>query len=133
MKALIVDDCHSIRRMAQLILRKRGVTTIEADDGRTGLKLLQANPDIEFILVDFHMPIMNGLEFLRIVRSIPQFAAVKVVMTSADERATEWMQALDDGADEFIPKPFAVDMLLDRLKKVGVELPRVDESPCIHD
>ena len=68
MLALVIDDSRAIRAIISNILREIGLESIHASNGQEGLDQLRLNPDVEVILVDWNMPEMNGIEFIRVVR-----------------------------------------------------------------
>jgi two-component system chemotaxis response regulator CheY len=77
---------------------------------------------VALALVDWNMPGMNGLEFVRAVRAEPAWASLRVMMVTAQTGETELAQALDGGADEYLMKPFTADSLLDKLALMGMDL-----------
>ena len=69
MRALVIDDSRAVRIIIRNILHEMGMEVVEAGNGREALEQLQQNPDVELVLVDWNMPEMNGLDFIRAVRS----------------------------------------------------------------
>jgi two-component system, chemotaxis family, chemotaxis protein CheY len=120
MKALVVDDSRPIRRIEGEILRDLGFETVEAANGRQALERLQEQPLPDLILVDWNMPEMNGLEFIRAVRSEGRFAKIVMLMVTTEIETDQMLRALSAGADEYLMKPFQRAGLVDKLRMLGV-------------
>jgi two-component system, chemotaxis family, chemotaxis protein CheY len=120
MHALIVDDSRPIRRIESDIMSELGFETTTASNGREALQKLEQIPRPEVILVDWNMPEMNGLEFIRAVRSDARFTGVVVMMVTTETETDQMLRALSAGADEYLMKPFQKDGLVDKLRLLGV-------------
>jgi two-component system chemotaxis response regulator CheY len=122
MKAMIVDDSGFIRGFLRTLLEARGVVCVEAENGKAALDMVSAPAAFDVALVDVNMPVMNGLEFVKALRSNPAHSSMKVVMvtTEADHAFIE--AALGFGADEYLMKPFDEESLLEKLQMAGLEL-----------
>jgi two-component system chemotaxis response regulator CheY len=120
MKALVVDDSRPIRRIEGEILRDLGFETVEAINGLQALERLQEQPLPDLILVDWNMPEMNGLEFIRAVRSESRFAKIVMLMVTTEIETDQMLRALSAGADEYLMKPFQRAGLVDKLRMLGV-------------
>jgi two-component system chemotaxis response regulator CheY len=121
MKVLIVDDSTATRFLIAKMLRGLGITNIvEADDGAKALKVLSENPDIEFALVDWNMPVMNGFELVKAVRSQPAFDSMKIMMVTTETEMSNVVQALEAGANEYLMKPFDQEIMSGKIKMLGV-------------
>ena len=115
---LVVDDSRVVRKVARRILEDLGFEVAEAGDGAEALAWVRtAMPDI--VLLDWHMPVMNGLEFLRRLRQEPGGAAPKVVFCSVENDLDRIREALEMGADEYIMKPFDGDIVASKLALAG--------------
>jgi two-component system chemotaxis response regulator CheY len=124
MNALIIDDSRAMRRILGKIMTGLGFEILEAENGAQGLKTLLANSDvIEVTLVDWNMPVMNGLEFVAAVRERNEFDNAKLVMVTTETEPARMARALMAGVDEFVMKPFTMEILIDKLKLIGVKLP----------
>src|SRR5262249_3736495 len=100
MRALVIDDSRTMRMIIGEILREVSVEEVlEAADGRQGLETLRRCPDIDLALVDWNMPVMNGLEFIRAVRAEPAFAGVRILMITTETESAQVMRALEAGAN----------------------------------
>ena len=99
-----------------------GFEIIEAENGKEGLeKFQEMSDDIGVALVDWNMPIMNGLEFVQAVRAQDQYSDHKLVMVTTETEPTRMARALMAGVDEFVMKPFTPDILEEKLKLIGVK------------
>lgn len=120
MKALIVDDSRAIRGILGRILTRHGFTVCEAGNGVEALKMLAGEAaDIGLLCADFNMPEMDGIEMLKIVRTMDQFKTLPCVMITTETHIETVVAALDVGA-EYIMKPFTSEMVLDKLRIMGV-------------
>jgi two-component system chemotaxis response regulator CheY len=119
MRALIIDDSRAIRSILRVILRQVGFDVTEASHGREGLDRLEQMdlPDVAF--VDWNMPEMNGLAFVRAVRAEPRFAALRLMMITTENDREKMSSALDAGADEYVMKPFTKEVILEKLEMLG--------------
>jgi len=120
MKALIVDDSRAVRTLMKRMLGEMGFEVFEAGDGRQALDLLQDIGPVDLALVDWNMPEMDGLEFVKALRAERGFADVMVMMVSAESDMANIARALMVGADEYAIKPLTRDMLVDKLQLLGV-------------
>lgn len=120
MRALIVDDSKAMRSIVGRIVREIGFETIEAANGREGLETLKSSGEVELILVDWNMPEMNGIEFLRAVRAQPGASAFKMLMVTTASDLTHINTALEAGANEYLMKPFTKDAMVSKLQMLGI-------------
>ncbi len=116
MKAMVVDDSKAIRQIERKYLEEMGFEVIEAEHGEDALKKLEENPDIKLILLDWHMPIMNGYEFLKKVRSNPAWSDIKIMMVTTENQQKSVIDAIMAGANEYLMKPFDKEMLETKVK-----------------
>jgi two-component system, chemotaxis family, chemotaxis protein CheY len=115
---LVVDDSRVVRKVARRILEDLGFAVAEAGDGVEALAWVRsAMPDV--VLLDWNMPVMNGLEFLRQLRKEPGGGDPQVVFCSVENDLDRIREALDEGADEYIMKPFDGDIVASKLMLVG--------------
>ncbi len=116
---LIVDDSRVVRMVAKKILQELGFETSEAEDGRKAMEACQkAMPDV--ILLDWNMPVMNGIEFLRELRAAPGGDTPKVVFCTTENDLAHIMEAMGSGADEYIMKPFDAEIIESKFSQVGI-------------
>jgi two-component system chemotaxis response regulator CheY len=119
MRALIVDDSRFVRSLLRGMLEERGIACDEAADGRAALELLHGDLSFELALVDWNMPVMNGLEMLRQLRA-DGFSDLKVLMVTTEAENDFIVRALEAGADEYLMKPFDDKALDDKLAMLGL-------------
>ena len=116
---LVVDDSKVVRMVARKILEELDFDVSEAADGQEALKACQASmPDV--ILLDWNMPVMNGIDFLRALRAGEGGDAPKVVFCTTENDMAHIQEALKAGADEYIMKPFDSDILQSKLSQIGI-------------
>jgi two-component system chemotaxis response regulator CheY len=116
---LVVDDSRVIRKVSRRILEDLGFEVAEASDGVEALAWCNAMmPDA--ILLDWHMPGLDGLEFLRRLRAAPGGERPKVVFCSVENEIERIREALDAGADEYIMKPFDGGIIAGKLAYLGM-------------
>lgn len=116
---LIVDDSRVVRKVAGRIVQDLNFTVTEAADGSDALKTCRENmPDA--ILLDWNMPVMNGLDFLRALRREQGGAKPVVVFCSTENDAEHIGEAMRSGANEFIMKPFDADIIHSKFAEVGL-------------
>ena len=120
MQALVIDDSRTVRVIIGNILREFGMDVIEAANGREGLERLQQNPDVSLVLVDWNMPEMNGLDFIKAVRAQPAHTALRIMMVTTETEQEQLMRALEAGANEYLMKPFTKDILVAKLSLMDV-------------
>jgi response regulator receiver protein len=118
-QCLIVDDSRVIRSIAKRILQDLHFETREAEDGAQALQVCQDGmPDA--ILLDWNMPVMNGLEFLVALRQLPDGDGPIVVFCTTENDITHIQQAIASGADEYIMKPFDSEIIQSKFAQVGL-------------
>jgi len=120
MHALVIDDSRVARAVIRQILTEMGIVVSEAGNGREALDLLQAIPDVELALVDWNMPVMDGLEFITAVRSQRAFDSVKIVMVTTETESEQVTRAMHAGANEYVMKPFTKDVLVAKLSMLDI-------------
>ena len=124
MYALIIDDSRAMRRILRQIVEPLGFRILEAGDGQEGLdRLGEHYPDVELTLVDWNMPVMNGLEFVKTVRADTQYQQMKIAMVTTETEPAQMARALMAGVDEFVMKPFTSEILIEKLRLIGVQCP----------
>lgn len=120
MRALVVDDSRFIRHYLHALLSEHGVECVEAADGQQGLESLERDGPFALALVDWVMPRMSGLDLLRRARANRSLDAMKIVMVTTEAENGHIERALEEGADEYLVKPFDEEGLLDKLRMAGV-------------
>jgi two-component system chemotaxis response regulator CheY len=120
MRALIVDDSRVVRDCLKLLLQNRGVDCVDAEDGQRGLCRVADCGPFDVALVDWNMPVMNGLEMVKAMRQDVRFAALKILIVTTESEHAVIEAALAAGADEFLMKPFDEAALTEKLQMVGL-------------
>ena len=116
---LIVDDSRVVRKVARKILEDLGFSCSEAEDGQQALDACLASMP-QTILLDWNMPVMNGIDFLRKLRATPGGDAPKVVFCTTENDFSFIQEALAAGANEYIMKPFDSDIVQSKLSQIGL-------------
>lgn len=119
MRALIVDDSRFVRGFLRGMLEEKGIECHEAADGQAALDILHQGEAFDLALVDWNMPVMNGLEMLTTIRA-EGYSGLKVLMVTTEAENDFILRALDAGADEYLMKPFDEEALADKLAMLGL-------------
>ncbi|MDM4770777.1 chemotaxis response regulator CheY [Solimonas sp. SE-A11] len=118
MKILIVDDFSTMRRIVKNLLADLGYTnTTEADDGKSAWPLLQAG-DFEFVVTDWNMPGMTGIDLLKNIRADARLAKLPVLMVTAEAQRDQIIEAAKAGVNGYIIKPFTAVTLKEKIDKI---------------
>jgi len=116
MKILLVDDSTTMRRIQKNQLNNLGIDNIvEAGDGEEALGKLESEMPVDVVLLDWNMPVMDGLTMLKKARANDAFKAVKIIMCTSESEKTKVMEALKNGATNYIVKPFTPEALKEKL------------------
>lgn len=118
MKILIVDDFSTMRRIIKNLLRDLGFTnTQEADDGATALPMLKGG-DFDFLVTDWNMPGMTGIELLKQVRADDKLVSLPVLMVTAEAKRDQIIEAAQAGVNGYVVKPFTAQVLKEKIDKI---------------
>jgi two-component system chemotaxis response regulator CheY len=118
MKILIVDDFSTMRRIIKNLLRDLGYNnTAEADDGSTALPMLK-NGNFDFLMTDWNMPTMTGIDLLKAVRADERLKTLPVLMVTAEAKRDQIVEAAQVGVNSYIIKPFTADTLKEKIDKI---------------
>ena len=118
MKILVVDDFSTMRRIVRNILRQLGYKNItEADDGATALPLLKQEK-FDFIVCDWNMPKMSGLELLKTVRADEALKSTPFLMVTAEAKKENIIMAVQAGGSNYIVKPFTAETMQEKMGKI---------------
>ena len=115
----MIDDSRAVRLLVGNILREQGFDVVAAGHGQEGLERLQENPEIRLVLVDWNMPVMDGLEFIQAVRQSRAWDAVRLVMVTTETESEQVQRAITAGANEYVMKPFTAEVLVAKLSLLG--------------
>ncbi|MBU2766751.1 response regulator [Acidithiobacillus ferrivorans] len=118
MKYLVVDDFATMRRVVKSQLRELGIEDMdEAEDGQDALNVLKKG-GIGFVVTDWNMPNMQGIDLLRAIRSDPTLRHLPVLMVTAENKKENIIEAAQAGVNGYIVKPFTADVLKEKLEAI---------------
>ncbi|MDH5432354.1 MAG: chemotaxis response regulator CheY [Gammaproteobacteria bacterium] len=118
MKILVVDDFSTMRRIVKNLLRDLGFNnTHEADDGLTALPMLKTG-NFDFLVTDWNMPGMQGIDLLKAVRADEKIKTLPVLMVTAESKREQIIEAAQAGVNGYIVKPFTAGTLSEKLNKI---------------
>ncbi|MCH8530519.1 MAG: chemotaxis response regulator CheY [Saccharospirillum sp.] len=118
MKILVVDDFSTMRRIVKNLLRDLGFSnTHEADDGTTAWPMLQ-NGDFDFVVTDWNMPGMSGIDLLKKIRADERLKSVPVLMVTAEAKRDQIIAAAQAGVNGYVVKPFTAAALKEKIDKI---------------
>lgn len=118
MQILVVDDFSTMRRIVKNQLRELGFSNVtEADDGRTALQVLKSSR-IDFVVTDWNMPDVTGLELLKVMRSDDAMKSIPVLMVTAEAKREQIVEAAQAGVNGYVVKPFAAETLKDKIQRI---------------
>lgn len=119
-KILLVDDSRTVRMVGRRYADTMGLETLEAEDGQVALDVVREHQDIDVVLLDWNMPVMDGLTFLKALRKEERDRQPIVVMCTTENDMARIVEAMQAGANEYIMKPFSEDIVREKLREVGV-------------
>lgn len=118
MSFLVVDDFSTMRRIVKNLLHELGYTNVtEADDGNTALPLLKSG-NFDFLITDWNMPGMPGLELLKHVRADARLSKLPVLMLTAEAKREQIVEAAQAGVSGYVIKPFTATTLKEKIEKI---------------
>ena len=121
MRALVIDDSRTMRRIVGNILSNIGFEILEAGDGQEALDLLEGQDEPpELACIDWNMPVMDGLTFVSRVRKRPEFRGVTLMMVTTESEQDQIVRALAAGAHEYLTKPFDANDMRQKLEFLGL-------------
>jgi two-component system chemotaxis response regulator CheY len=123
LQALIVDDSRAIRSILGSLLRQIGFDVAEAGNGKEGLERLNEINQLHLVLVDWNMPVMNGLEFVQAVRADHRYDQLPLMMVTTETEMSQVARALEAGVNEYVMKPTTKDVILEKLQLLGITVP----------
>lgn len=119
MKILVVDDFSTMRRIVRNLLKELGFANVsEAEDGVDALNKLRSEGNFEFVVSDWNMPNMTGIELLRTIRGDAALKHLPVLMVTAEAKRENIIEAAQAGASGYVVKPFTAATLDEKLKKI---------------
>jgi two-component system chemotaxis response regulator CheY len=119
--AMVIDDSKAMRMILARSLVRFGYEVRGAANGKEALEYLEEHaPELALLLVDWNMPEMDGLEFIKRLRAIPRYASAPLMMVTTETDVGQMVRALEAGANEYVMKPFTDEIIADKLKLMGV-------------
>ncbi len=109
-----------MRTIIGQILKGIGFEILEAGNGKEGLQRLDSGPIPELVMVDWNMPEMNGMDFVRNARKRPELGAMRIIMVTTETEISRMTEALAQGVDEYVMKPFTREVILQKLERLEV-------------
>ena len=122
MKTLVIDDAKAMRIILKQIIQSLGGQVEEAGNGQEGLEKLKSMGQADLVLVDWNMPVMNGLDFVRAVRTDANYRKLPIMMVTTETESSQMGKALAAGANEYVTKPFTKDTIQGKLKLLGIKV-----------
>ena len=117
-KYLVVDDFSTMRRIVKNLLQELGYQNIqEADDGKTAWPMLQTG-SFDFVITDWNMPLMPGLDLLKAIRADDRLKGLPVLMVTAEAKREQIVEAVQAGVSGYVVKPFTAEILKQKLDKI---------------
>lgn len=120
MRALVIDDSRTMRRIVGGALRELGFETIEAEHGQAALDILDNGVHVDLACIDWNMPVMDGLTFVTQVRADPALRDITLMMVTTESEQSQIVRALAAGAHEYLIKPFTADAIREKLEWLGL-------------
>jgi two-component system chemotaxis response regulator CheY len=120
MHALVVDDSRVMRRLLSDMLRQIGFEVSEAVNGHEAIEFLERENEPDVVLVDWNMPVMTGIDFVKIVREDDRYQNLRMMMVTSETEAKQMQTALDAGANEYVTKPFVKEAIAEKLRLMGL-------------
>ena len=118
MKILVVDDMSTMRRIVKNILKQLGFANVEeAENGQEGLQKLREG-SFGFVVSDWNMPVMTGIDMLRAIRADEKLKAIPVLMVTAEAQQANLVEAIQAGVSNYIVKPFTAETMQEKLQKI---------------
>jgi len=118
MKIMVVDDMSTMRRIVKNILKQLGFSNVEeAENGQEALTKLKAER-YGFVVSDWNMPVMTGIDMLRAIRADEQLKAIPVLMVTAEAQQKNLVEAVQAGVSNYIVKPFTAETMQEKLAKI---------------
>jgi two-component system chemotaxis response regulator CheY len=120
-RAMVVDDSRAMRMILSRTLAESGFEVFQAANGKDALDRMDRDGDsLQLVMVDWNMPELSGLDFVRAVRARPEFAGVRLLMVTTETEMEQMSRALEAGVDEYLMKPFTADAVRDKLRLLGM-------------
>lgn len=126
--AIVIDDSRAMRSMMSRIVTQLGFDCLQAEDGQAALEALDDHGAVTVALVDWNMPRLNGLEFVRAVRADRRYDGMQLLMVTSEASPRNVYEAIRAGADEYAMKPVTKESLVEKLRLIGITPPAEAEA-----
>jgi two-component system chemotaxis response regulator CheY len=120
MLALVVEDSKTIRMILCEYLRKMNIQVVEAANGREALERLKEMSPPDLVLVDWNMPVMSGIDFIRAVRELNIYDPLPLIMVTTNSESEHVGTAMEAGANLYIQKPCTLETLREKIEQLGL-------------
>lgn len=120
MLAMVIDDSRAMRSILRRIVTELGFDCVEAGDGQEALDTIHAGEVPDLCLVDWNMPVLDGLSFIQAVRATEGLRHITLMMVTTEGEQAQIVRALAAGAHEYVIKPFTPDAIEDKLQLLGL-------------
>jgi two-component system, chemotaxis family, chemotaxis protein CheY len=120
MRALVIDDSRAMRMILSRILKEVGFEVLEAGHGQEALERLKGIRPPELMLVDWNMPVMDGLALIKAIRADRAYDTARIMMVTTESERSRVAEALGAGANDYMMKPFSRDAVLEKLTRMGL-------------
>ena len=120
MLAMVIDDSRAMRSILRRIVTELGFECVEAADGQDAIDKLNAGPGPDLALIDWNMPVLDGLSFVTHVRDNREWKDVTLMMVTTEGEHAQIVRALAAGAHEYVIKPFTADAIQEKLQLLGL-------------
>ena len=116
---LVVDDSKIVRKVVRRIVETLGFNVLEAEHGQAAVDQVQAHA-IDVIILDWNMPVMDGLECMKVIRADATLAQPKIIFCTTENEFSKIQQAIVAGADEYVMKPFDEAIIAGKMRQLGI-------------
>jgi two-component system chemotaxis response regulator CheY len=120
MRALIIDDSKAMRKVLGRTMSNMGFEVDEAMNGEEAIVLLEHSDNTGIVLVDWNLPEMSGLDFVKAIRSTDHYDSIRLMMVTSDTDEDQMATAFQAGVDEYVTKPFTADIIRDKVRVLGL-------------
>jgi two-component system chemotaxis response regulator CheY len=120
---LIVDDSKIVRKVVRRIVEPLGFAILEAENGQEAVDQTRANT-VDVIILDWNMPVMDGMECMKVIRADPSLTQPKIIFCTTENEFSKIQQAIMNGADEYVMKPFDESIIAGKMVQLGI----IDEA-----
>ena len=116
---LVVDDSKIVRKVVRKIVENLGFNVLEAEHGQEALDQTRANA-VDVIILDWNMPVMDGMECMKVMRADASIAQPKIIFCTTENEFSKIQQAIMNGADEYVMKPFDEAIIAGKMRQLGI-------------